>query len=134
MRTTLFAIQVLAVVASATSAQPTKENETTSSITDSTPKNTVHIVIKSDAQARQIFTYFPYPRPVVDAIVWGRPITGLYRLEVNHQGSVTAVTILKSAGRAMDVSAMKTFIRWRARPGPLRIVDVGWAIGLRGRL
>lgn len=49
---------------------------------------------------------------------------GIYRLEVNPQGAVAAVTILKSMDERVDVSVMRSCVKWRARPGPLRIVDM----------
>ena len=56
---------------------------------------------------------------------------GIYRLEVTPEGTVSAVTLLKSANRMMDVISMKTFTRWRAKPGPLRAVDVFISFGSR---
>jgi hypothetical protein len=50
---------------------------------------------------------------------------------VDTNGGVTAVTILRSMGRVMDVTAMKAFILWRANPGPARIIDVPWRVGRR---
>jgi outer membrane biosynthesis protein TonB len=85
----------------------------------STPKGAVHLVIHTDSDTRKIFTYFQYPQVSAPA-----GTTGLYRLEVNPDGSVGAVTILKSMGSTMDVDLMRAFVRWRAVPGPVRIVDV----------
>jgi hypothetical protein len=92
----------------------------------SLPKGAVHLTVGSDADARKTFTYFPYPRVEAPA-----GAMGVYRLEVNPQGAVAAITILKSMGSAMDVTPMKTFVQWRAKPGPLRIVDLGWQIRRR---
>ncbi len=39
-------------------------------------------------------------------------------LEVNPEGAVAAVSILKSMGKEMDIASMKAFVRWRAVPGP----------------
>lgn len=44
------------------------------------------------------------------------------------QGEVTQIKILKTMGPIMDVTALKTFIHWKGRPGPLRIVDVAWRL------
>jgi outer membrane biosynthesis protein TonB len=85
----------------------------------STPKGAVHLVIHTDSDTRKIFTYFQYPQVSAPA-----GTTGLYRIEVNPDGSVAAVTILKSMGATMDVDMMKALVRWRAVPGPARIVDV----------
>ncbi len=71
----------------------------------SLPKGAIHLMVRSDADARQIFTYFPCPR------VAARPgAVGVYRLEVNSQGTVVAVTILKSMGPRRDVRVMQTFV------------------------
>lgn len=87
----------------------------------SLPKGAIHLMVRSDADAQQIFTYAPYP------LVAAPPGAAcVYRLEVNSQGTVAAVTILKSMGPRRDATAMKTFVGWRAKPGPLRIVDIGW--------
>jgi len=86
----------------------------------SLPKGAIHLMVRSDADARQIFTYCPYP------LVAAWPGVGVYRLEVNSQGAVAAVTILKSMGPRRDVRVMKTCVGWLAKPGPLRIVDISW--------
>jgi outer membrane biosynthesis protein TonB len=87
----------------------------------SLPKGAVHLTVRSDSDARQIFTSFPYPS------VAARPgAMGVYRLEVNSQGTVAAVTILKSMGARRDARVMKTCVGWRAKPGQLRIVDISW--------
>ena len=89
----------------------------------SVPKGATHLMVRSDADARQIFTYFPCPW------VAARPgAVGVYRLEVNSQGTVAAVTILKSMGPRRDTRVMQTFVGWRAKPGPLRIVDISWVM------
>ena len=97
------------------------------------PKGAVHLLVHNDAEAKKVFTYFPYP-PFPD---WYQPDEnrvadlGIYRLEVTPEGTVSAVTLLKSANRMMDVISMKTFTRWRAKPGPLRAVDVFISFGSR---
>jgi TonB family protein len=51
--------------------------------------------------------------------------TGLYRLTVDTQGTVTQIQILKRIGPPiLDATVLRTFVRWRAQPGPTRIVDV----------
>jgi hypothetical protein len=90
----------------------------------SLPKGAIHLMVRSDADARQIFTYFQCPW------VAARPgAFGVYRLEVNSQGAVAAVTILKSMGRRRDARVMQTCVGWRAKPGPLRLVDISWQMG-----
>lgn len=96
------------------------------------PKGAVHLLVHNDAEAKEIFTYFPYP-PFPD---WYQPDEGsldlgIYRLEVTPEGSVSAITLLKSANRMMDVISMKTCVRWHAKPGPLRVVDVFISFGSR---
>jgi hypothetical protein len=94
------------------------------SVAASLPIGATHLMVRSDADARQIFTYFPSPW------VAARPgAVGVYRLEVNSQGTVAAVTILKSMGPIRDTRIMKTFVGWRAKPGPLRVVDISWQMG-----
>ena len=98
---------------------PKARNETPSTDGTMIPKGAVHLVIHDDSDARKIFNYFQFPG--VHAPVG---TTGLYRIEVSPDGTVAAVTILKSMGSAQDVTFMKAFVQWRAAPGPLRIVDV----------
>jgi hypothetical protein len=99
------------------------------------PKGAVHLQVHNDAEAKKVFTYFPYPSyPDWYQPDWSRPQPtdlGIYRLEVTPQGTVSAITMLKSANRMMDVISMKTFVRWRAGPGPLRVVDVFISFGAR---
>ena len=124
MRTVWFGISSLALLFVAASADAQATKGTKPSGANSIPKGAVHLLIRSDADARQTFTYFPYPPPVSQGV-------GIYRLEVNPKGDVAAVTVLKSMGSAMDVTAMKTFVTWRAKPGPRRSVDVGYRTGVR---
>ena len=104
----------------------TKPNEAKSgSISpDSSKKEPVHLRVTSDAEARKIFTYFPYPVPPIG--LKSPSVNGTYQLRVAPQGEVTQIKILKTMGPIMDVTALKAFIRWKAQPGPLRIVDVAW--------
>ena len=104
-------------------AQTTKEAKSGS--VASLPKGAVYLKVDSDADARQTFTSFRYPGwHSTDRMIH----TGVCRLEVDQQGQVVAITILKSIGSGMDVKALKTFIHWKAKPGPLRIVDVSWKL------
>lgn len=106
----------------------TKLNEAKSGSisTDSSKKEPVHLQVKSDAEARKIFTYFPYPVPPTG--LKSPSVNGTYQLTVAPQGEVTQIKILKTMGPIMDVTALKAFIRWKAQPGPLRIVDVAWGL------
>jgi len=98
---------------STTEAQPSRDA--------SLAKGAVHVMIHSDSDTRKIFTYFQYPQ--IHAPVGS---SGLYRVEVNPDGTVAAVTILKSMGSETDITMMKAFTRWRAVQGPVRVVDIPW--------
>jgi hypothetical protein len=111
----------------------------------------VHVVIKSRAEIKQTFTYFPYP--VMPAELQGYAGSkvggaGLYRLKVDPQGAVTQVTVLKgftvaaayderfsdikgNPVPALDKVMLQALTRWRAKPGPMRMVDVYWSFGTR---
>ena len=113
-------------------AEPQTETKIVPANSAPNKKNVVHLAPRSDADARQIFTYFPYP--AIPAQYRFATITGqaLYQLTVDAQGKVTQIKILKKMGIFgdwfADVTALKTLIRWRAKPGPPRIVDVPWTI------
>jgi hypothetical protein len=51
---------------------------------------------------------------------------------VDPHGNVTEIKILKRMGVfgdwPADVTALQTLIRWRAKAGPTRIVDIPWTI------
>ena len=91
------------------------------------PKGAEHIVVTNgDADLRKIFTYFPYPPlPQVNRVL---PLQreGLYRIEVSPEGKVTAITILRTMGKALDIPVMKALVNWKAVPGRFRVVDVRW--------
>ena len=76
-------------------------------------------MIRSDDDARQIFTYFQTPWVYAKSGAFG-----IYRLEVNAQGAVVSVTILKSMGPVRDARIMKTLVSWRAKSGLVRFVDI----------
>jgi TonB family protein len=100
------------------------------------PKGAVHIVANAgDEDFKKVFTYFPYPPLPMDARnrVLSLRREGVYRIEVTPEGKVAAVTILKSSGRSMDYAALKTFNRWKAKPGPLRVVDVTFTLTVWGK-
>jgi hypothetical protein len=92
----------------------------------------VHLVVHSGPEAKQIFTYFPYPDIPAQYRFAKISGTGIYRLTVSPQGNVVEIKILKKMGVfgdwPADVTALKTLIHWRAQPGPPRIVDVPWSI------
>src|SRR5205823_5425990 len=91
------------------------------------PKGAEHIVITNgDSDLRKVFTYFPYPPlPDVHRVL---PLSrvGVFRIELSPEGKVTAITILRTMGKWLDVPVMKTLVRWKAVPGKFRVVDVTW--------
>jgi outer membrane biosynthesis protein TonB len=111
------------------SPQPSKAaaSGSTSGKTDA-----VHLVVHSGPEAKQIFTYFPYPDIPAQYRFAKISGTGIYRLTISPQGNVVEIKILKKMGVfgdwPADVTALKTLIHWRAQPGPPRIVDVPWSI------
>lgn len=109
----------------------------------------VRLVVRSKADIKQTFTYSPYPA-VPDELEGyaGSQVggTGTYRLMIDSQGAVTQVTILKgftvtavyderfsnikgNAVPALDQVMVQALMRWRARPGPMRVVDIYWSFG-----
>jgi hypothetical protein len=77
-------------------------------------------------------------------------VTGIatYRLSVDARGAVTQVTILKgftvtavyderfsdvkgNTVPALDNVMVQTLMRWRAKPGQPRVVDIYWSFGTR---
>ena len=113
-------------------AVPSNQNKTASANPTSNKKDIVHLTPHSDAEARQIFTYFPYPAIPAQYRFAQISGTALYRLTVDSQGNVTEIKIVKRMGVfgdwPADVTALKTFIQWRAKPGPTRVVDIPWNI------
>jgi hypothetical protein len=127
-------------------AEPAKQTKTAKA---SRPEKPVHLVVRSKAEIKQTFTYSPYPaipselEGYAGAHVGG---TGTYRLIVDAQGAVTQVTILKeftvtavyderfsnvkgNAVPALDQVMVQALMRWRAKPGPMRVVDIYWSFG-----
>ncbi|HEV2047352.1 MAG TPA: hypothetical protein VGQ95_12245 [Chthoniobacterales bacterium] len=91
------------------------------------PRGAVHIVVTAgDSDIRKEFTYFPYPLLPTNLRIIAPNASGLYRVEVSPEGNVTAVTILKTLGKRLDGLVLRTFITWKAKPGPLRCVDINW--------
>jgi TonB family protein len=106
-------------------ADPPKETKESAQKISRSAKKPVHLAVKSGSDAKQIFTYFPYPALPTEYQFSRTGGTGVYRLSVDEQGAVTQIQILKRFGEpVIDAEVLKTFIRWRAQPGPARIVDV----------
>ena len=111
----------------------------------------VHFVVRSAADIKQTFTYAPYPA-VPDELqgYTGSQVggTGTYRMTVDPQGAVAHVAILKgftvtavyderfsnvkgNAVPALDQVMVQALMRWRAKPGQSRVVDIYWSFGTR---
>lgn len=109
---------------------------TTSTGTKSSNKDVVHLVIGRSSNLKEIFNYCPFPTLPAEYASEYKPLritgAGFYRLFVDQQGKVTQIKILKKMGALgdsrADVAALKTLIRWQAKPGPDRIVDVSWGL------
>jgi hypothetical protein len=111
----------------------------------------VHVVVRSRAEIRQIFSYSPYPAVPSELEGYGGSQVGgigTYRMTVDARGLVTQVAILKgftvtavyderfsdikgNAVPALDKVMVQALMRWRAKPGPARIVDIYWSFGAR---
>jgi len=111
----------------------------------------VHFVVRSAADIKQTFAYAPYPA-VPDELqgYTGSQVggTGTYRMTVDPQGAVAHVAILKgftvtavyderfsnvkgNAVPALDQVMVQALMRWRAKPGQSRVVDIYWSFGTR---
>jgi hypothetical protein len=132
-------------------AEAQKQTKRSSTNADPAGRQPVHLVIKSRAEIKQVFTYFPYPAVPTELQGYaGSKVggIGLYRLTVDAQGAVTQATILKgftvaavyderfsnirgNPVPALDKIMLQTLTRWRAKPGPMRVVDVHWSFGTR---
>jgi hypothetical protein len=107
--------------------------------------------VRSQADIKQTFTYSPYPAVPSELEGYaGSQVggTGTYRLIVDAQGAVNQVTILKgftvtavyderlsnvkgNAVPALDNVMVQALMRWRAKPGPTRTIDIYWSFGTR---
>jgi hypothetical protein len=130
-------------------AEPPKQTKGASANPDQAGKQPFHVVIRSRAEIKQVFAYFPYPAVPTELQGYaGSKVngTGLYRLKVDPQGTVTQVTVLKGftvaasyderfsdlKGNpipALDKLMLQALARWRAKPGPMRVVDLYWSFG-----
>ena len=150
VRRLLFAGIVLLLLTTSYGAEP-KQRKGSSANTGREGRQPVHLVIRSRAEIKQIFTYFPYPAvpPELQGYAGSKVGgVGLYRLKVDAQGAVTQVTTLKgftvaavyderfsdikgNAVPALDKVTLQALTRWRAKPGAMRVVDVHWSFGTR---
>ena len=139
------------LLSTAYSADAPKQRRGSSGNASRPEKKPVQLVVRSRAEIKQTFTYSPYPA-VPDELEGyaGSQVggTGTYRLTVDAQGAVTQVTILKgftvnaiyderfsnvkgSTVPALDKVMVQALMRWRAKPGPMRVVDIYWSFGTR---
>jgi hypothetical protein len=130
-------------------AEPSKQTKNSSPNASRSEKKPVHLSVRSQADIKQTFTYSPHPS-VPDELQGyaGSKVggTGTYRLTVDAQGAVAQVTILKgftvtavyderfsnvkgNAVPALDQVMVQALMRWRAKPGPMRFVDIYWSFG-----
>lgn len=130
-------------------AEAPKQTKSGSANANRPDKQPVHLTVRSQADIKQTFTYAPHPS-VPDELqgyagsqVGGR---GTYRMVLDAQGKVAQVTILKgftvtavyderfsnvkgNAVPALDQVMVQALQRWRAKPGPMRVVDIYWSFG-----
>jgi hypothetical protein len=153
IRRLLFAFISLLVAFLYTSqrAEPPKPTKNSSASAGRPEEKPVHLVLRSRAEIKQTFTYFPYPIVPTELEGYaGSQVggTGTYRVIVDAHGTVTQVTILKgftvnavyderfsnvkgNAVPALDQVMVQALMRWRAKTGPTRVVDIYWSFGTR---
>ena len=132
-------------------AELPKQTKNSSANASRQEKKPVHLVVRSRAEIKQTFTYSPFPTIPTELEGYGGSKvggTGSYRLAVDAQGAVTQVAILKgftvaavyderfsnvkgNAVPALDNVMVQALMRWRAKPGPMRVVDIYWSFGTR---
>jgi hypothetical protein len=132
-------------------AEPPKQTKVRSANASRSEKKPLHLVVRSRAEIKQIFTHSPYPAVPNELDGYaGSQVggTGTYRLIVDAQGAVAQVTTLKgftvtavyderfsdakgNVVPALDQVMVQALKRWRAKPGPTRVVDIYWSFGTR---
>ena len=149
----LIAFVGLAIILPYTShgAEPPKQTKKYSANPSRPDQKPVHLVVRSTAEIKQTFTHSPFPATPTELEGYGGSQvggTGTYRLSVDTQGAVTQVSILKgftvaavyderfsnakgNAVPALDKVMVQALMRWRAKPGPIRVVDIYWSFGTR---
>ena len=149
-------VRLLAVISLTTAlycmcqgAEPSKQKQAASANARGVENKPVHLVVRSQADIKQTFTYSP--RPAIPDELQGYAGTqvggtGTYRMVVDPKGTVTQVSILNGftvtavydermsdvKGNAvpdLDKVMIQALQRWRAKPGPMRIVDIYWSFG-----
>ena len=137
------------LLSTAHSADAPKQKRGSSGNASRSEKNPVHLSLRSQADIKQTFTYSPHPS-VPDELQGyaGSQVggTGTYRMVVDAQGKVNQVTISKgfvvtavyderfsdvkgNTVPALDQVMVQALMRWRAKPGPMRVVDIYWSFG-----
>lgn len=129
--------------------EPPKQTKGGSANAGLAEKKPVHLVVRSQADIKQTFSYSPHPSIPSELEGYaGTQVggTGAYRMVVDGQGAVTQVTILKgftvtavyderfsdvkgNAVPGLDQVMVQALMRWRAKPGPMRVVDIYWSFG-----
>ena len=86
-------------------------------------------VVKGDGLV--LVKVFPdYPYAARDRHLEG---SGLYRLNIQPDGTVLSVTVLKSTGHSLlDQAAIHAYRQWRFRPGALQSVKIPVKFGMKG--
>jgi len=132
-------------------AEPAKQTKKNSANASRPDQKAVHLIVRSTAEIKQTFTYSPFPAIPSELEGYGGSQvggTGSYRLTVDAQGMVTQVTILEgftvaavyderfsnakgNTVPALDKVMVQSLMRWRAKPGPMRVVDIYWSFGTR---
>lgn len=130
-------------------AESSKQTKSGSANSSRQEKKPVHLVVRSKAEIKQTFTYSPYPSVPSELEGYaGSQVggSGTYRMIVDAQGAVTQVNIVKeftvtavyderfsdikgNAVPALDQVMVQALRRWRAKPGPLRVIDIYWSFG-----
>jgi TonB family protein len=71
------------------------------------------------------FTHRPFPDYPVRYRMLRLTGSGVFRMHIDEQGRVVAITILKSTGhKELDIVAMKALVEWRGKPGPKWDLDM----------
>src|SRR6202035_5357570 len=80
----------------------------------------------SPSELKAMFTFAPRPEyPYKLRFVQRLEGSGVFRMLVDEHGKVTNVTVLQSTRHPeLDAESIKGLMRWKARPGPKREVDI----------
>jgi hypothetical protein len=106
-------------------------------ITNAAPRPADKLAVNSEPDARRILAHFITREglfPGNTTFLGGSVTKGVYRLEVDSQRKVVAITVLKNVNRDIDLRAMKSLVTWRAKQGPSRVVDVSLILPRQRRI